>query len=190
MLSWPPSQETGRKCLSEGDIIVALISVPGPIAAARSASRQWCNEWLARFPDHFASRSATAGLAAVALSKATHIGIDVERIDPRLNCDDDLLNLALDPVERAGMRSPSPEAFTRLWTCKESALKAAGVGLALPAATVHVGWQTCKWTTVGFGLRATSAQVCSLASPPGFAAAIATLGAPRSVRIVTQFTMP
>ncbi len=190
MLSWPPSHEDWQDCLSQGDIVVVLTTVSGPIAAARSVSRLQCKGLLEQFPGHLASRSATAGLAAVALSKATRIGVDVERIDPYLVLDAEFLEVALHLAERATIGRRNPAAFHRLWTRKESALKAAGVGLALPPATVHVGWDTEDWSSVGFGARASVASVRSLASPPGFAAAVATLGAPRGVQIVTHFTAP
>lgn len=188
MLSCPPSHDKRQAYLSSGGIIVAMLRVEGPIAAARSVSRQLCADLLGRFPDHLASRSATAGLSVVALSKSTRVGVDVERIDPDLKLDAELLAAALHRDERATVQPHEVERFLQLWTCKESALKAAGVGLALPAATVHVGWNTRVWQAVSFGARASPAHVRSLAAPPGYVAAIATLGVKRDVRHLAQFT--
>lgn len=189
MLSWPPAVGRWAAYLSRGGIAVVLLPVGGPIGAARDASRRLCDELLEKLPRHHASRSATAGMAAVALSKSIRIGVDVERIDPDSSLDPGLLATALHPYELAAMQPLDAGRFLRLWTCKESALKAAGTGLALPAASVHVGWSTGGWTDVDFGGRASPVSARSLASPPGFAAAIATLGAPRDVRIVTHFTI-
>lgn len=174
------------ECLACGDIVVLLATVAGPLADARRAARQVCVDLLDRFPGYRTSRSATAGLAAVAISRFDRIGVDVERFDPHLSLSPELLDAVLNPAERS-MSAATEEvaAFLQVWTCKESVLKAAGVGLALAPSTFHVGCETNDWSAVGFGSRASPAWVRSLTSPPGFAAAIATLGAPRKVRILT-----
>lgn len=181
------SPDDWRASLSRGDIVVFMMPIEGPIGAARDVARQRCGQLLDAHPGHFASRSATPGLAAIALSRSARVGVDVERIDPCWTPDDALIDRALDPAERATIGAHDQAGFLRLWTCKESALKAAGVGLALPAASVHVGWRTDAWRCVDFGARASPAHVRSLAAPPGFAAAIATLDAPRDVCVVTKF---
>lgn len=185
MLSGPPSHDAWRACLKEGDIIVVLMPIEGAIARARDAARRRCTELLDAFPGCFASRSATAGLAAVALAATARVGVDVERIDPRFTPDDELLDMALDPAERATLGRQQRQHFQRLWTCKESALKAAGAGLALRPASVHLGWNTEDWACVDFDARASTVHVRSIASPPDFAAAVATLGAPRGVQVLT-----
>ena len=185
MLSWPPSPDAWRACLKDGDIIVVLMPIEDAIARARDAARRRCAELLEAFPGCFASRSATAGLAAVALEATARIGVDVEHIDPRFTPDDELLEMALDAAERATYARQEQHRFQRLWTCKESALKAAGAGLALLPASVHLGWDTEDWTCVDFDARASTVHVRSIASPPGFAAAVATLGAPRGVQVLT-----
>ena len=252
MLSWPPSPDAWRACLKDGDIIVVLMPIEGAIAQAREVARRRCAELLDAFPGCFASRSATDGLAAVALAATARVGVDVERIDPRFTPDEELLDMALDPAERATLGRQQRQHFQRLWTCKESALKAAGAGLAAVAlaatarvgvdveridprftpdeelldmaldpteratvarhdlhdfqrlwtrkesalkaagaglalrpASVHLGWDTEDWTCVDFDARASTVHVRSIASPPGFAAAVATLGAPRGVQVLT-----
>lgn len=185
MLSWPPSQDAWSSRLTNGDIIVVLLPVEGTVSIAREAGRRRCAEMLAAFPGHFASRSATVGLAAVALAATTRVGVDVERIDPEFALDDDVLDMALDPTERATLARHDLHAFQQLWTRKESALKAAGAGLALRPASVHVGWDAEGWTCVDFEARASSAHVRSIAAPAGFVAAVATLGSPRGLQVLT-----
>lgn len=188
MLNRLAAREDWRACLARGGIAVALTSVDGPVTAARDAGRRNCEALQQLHPGHFVSRSATAGMSAIALSRTHRVGIDIERIDPGVQLDAGLLSAALHPDELAAMASRETAAFLRLWTCKEAALKAAGAGLALRPATVPVGWETGDWTRVDFGSRASAASVRSLACAPGFAAAIATLGVPRDVRIVKHFT--
>lgn len=185
MLAWPPIAQAWHEHLAGGDIVVVLAPVAGPIADARSVSRQICSELLVRFPSHRTSRSATEGLAAAAISKSDHIGVDVEHIDPQFSLSAELLDTVLDPAERSMLATDPVATFHRVWTCKESALKAAGVGLALAPSSVHVGCETDDWKAVDFGSRASPAWVRSLAAPPGFAIAIATLGALRNSRVLT-----
>jgi 4'-phosphopantetheinyl transferase len=70
-------------------------------------------------------------LALVAVTCGREVGIDVERIDP--NCDfESIAREFFTPAEQAALRaSPSHErcsTFFKLWTCKESVLKAMGEG--------------------------------------------------------------
>jgi 4'-phosphopantetheinyl transferase len=79
--------------------------------------------------------SHTDGLAVCALSADLEIGVDVERADRDLRCDD-LADRWLASEERAWLASyPAErrsEAFLRLWTLKEAYVKALGLGLSLP----------------------------------------------------------
>lgn len=79
--------------------------------------------------------SHTDGLAACAITLASDIGIDVERIKPSI----DWVAIApscLTPGELAATRALDPEAqrnrFYQLWTLKEAYAKALGLGLNLP----------------------------------------------------------
>ena len=125
------------------------------------------------------SRSATPGLAAVALCRSAAVGIDVERVRPEL-VDDDLTDLALHPQERAAAGERDPEAFFAIWTRKEAALKALGVGLAIAPDTVIAGHRQFEWIRLAFGA-AGFVRVRSINAPLGFCAAVATLGAATDV---------
>ncbi|MCI0690192.1 MAG: 4'-phosphopantetheinyl transferase superfamily protein, partial [Sporichthyaceae bacterium] len=76
----------------------------------------------------------------IALASAIPVGIDVEQIDPRIDIPN-LLPHVLAEVEAArlpGSNIPDIAAFYRLWTRKESILKATGDGLRVPLHAVAV----------------------------------------------------
>ena len=88
------------------------------------------------------SASHSDGLAVVAVARDRLVGVDLERIRPV----PDVLDLAsrvCSPAEYAGLQSVAEpergEAFLRLWTRKESYVKALGAGLSMPLADVDVG---------------------------------------------------
>lgn len=76
--------------------------------------------------------SRTDGLVAVAFDRRREVGIDVERADSAGFEDFDAV--ALHPGERVATDLDR----VRLWTLKEAALKAAGVGLTVDPRTVQV----------------------------------------------------
>jgi 4'-phosphopantetheinyl transferase len=82
--------------------------------------------------------SHSHGLLAVAMvDGGIEIGVDIERWTPTLLADIDALAAGhFTPVEHAEYRQLSsccrPDAFLRLWTLKESVVKATGIGLMLP----------------------------------------------------------
>lgn len=170
-----------RATLQLGGVAVLLAQVAQDIETARCASRKISAEVERAMAapggtGTYVSRSATAGLAAAALCQRCRVGIDVERIRPEL-IDDDLLRLALHPAEQVGLRQLEAQDFYALWTRKEAVLKALGVGLALPPARfvatgAETGWSRCDVGSYG------SAQVRAMQAPPGFCAAVATLGLP------------
>lgn len=84
--------------------------------------------------------SHTRGLVAVAITEASDIGVDVERVDPkRLGAD--VTERFFAPAECAYLRSLPPEAWTEaayaFWTLKEAYIKAIGLGLACPLDAFH-----------------------------------------------------
>ena len=88
------------------------------------------------------SASHSDGLAGIAVARDRLVGLDLERIRPL----PDLLDLAdrvCSPTEYAGLQSVAEpergEAFLRLWTRKESYVKALGTGLSMPLAELEVG---------------------------------------------------
>lgn len=89
------------------------------------------------------SLSRSAGLAAVAISRAKEVGVDIEAVRPIPNLEE-LAERCMSESELAEHRAGPPDRalgdFFQLWTCKEAALKAAGVGLRLDPRSIHVGF--------------------------------------------------
>jgi 4'-phosphopantetheinyl transferase len=87
---------------------------------------------------HF-NLSHSGGLAALAVSRDTEMGIDVERIRPFT---EDVAERFFAPGEVAALRAlPEGEqldAFYRIWTRKEAFLKATGDGLLRPLDSFEV----------------------------------------------------
>lgn len=88
------------------------------------------------------SASHSDGLAGIAVARDRLVGLDLERIRPV----PDLLDLAdrvCSPTEYAGLQSVAApergEAFLRLWTRKESYVKALGAGLSMPLTEIDIG---------------------------------------------------
>lgn len=79
--------------------------------------------------------SHTPGLIVIAVSASADVGVDVERGDrnPRVL---ELAHRYFSTRELADLRALAPqrqvERFLRLWTLKESYIKACGMGLAIP----------------------------------------------------------
>jgi 4'-phosphopantetheinyl transferase len=83
--------------------------------------------------------SHTPGLAAVAVSRATCVGVDAETID-RSGEHLELADRYFSPEEARSLRALPPELrlwrFLELWTLKEAYAKACGMGLSLPLDSV------------------------------------------------------
>jgi 4'-phosphopantetheinyl transferase len=84
---------------------------------------------------HF-NLSHSGGYAALAVSD-NEVGVDIETIAP---VSDAVAARCFTPPEREWMQrqESGPEAFFRLWTAKESIMKALGLGLSLPPASFSV----------------------------------------------------
>lgn len=84
--------------------------------------------------------SHTRGLVAVAVTEASDVGVDVERVD-RKRLGPDVTERFFAPTECAYLRSLPPEAWTEaayaFWTLKEAYIKAIGLGLACPLDAFH-----------------------------------------------------
>ena len=92
-------------------------------------------------PGVYFSLSHCAGLAACLIA-GTVCGVDAEGIRPLRQR---VLQRAFSPEEQAQVKhSPCPdETFFRLWTLKESYIKATGRGLSFPLAAVPVALDSC-----------------------------------------------
>ncbi|ADB50878.1 4'-phosphopantetheinyl transferase family protein [Conexibacter woesei] len=121
-----------------------------------------------------ASVSHSGDYAAVAVTRAGPVGVDVERIRPL-----DHGALADDvcaPQERDAVTGLS--AFHVLWTRKESALKATGAGLTLPLEEVVVTAPTEPPRLLALpGEQAPAARMADLSPAAGYAAAATVLTA-------------
>ena len=173
----PPATDL-RRHLQRGGLVVVRCATGQPVEPTRQLGRACCARLLAALaedgvpPLRHVSRSATDGLAAVALAQAAPVGVDVERLRLEL-LDDDLSAAALHPSERTA--PCTPERFFALWVRKEAVLKAMGIGLALAPASFAAGPASARWTT----LRPDGARrvrVRSLGATQGVHAAVATLG--------------
>jgi 4'-phosphopantetheinyl transferase len=128
------------------------------------------------------THAGEAGL--VALSRDGAVGVDLEHMERRV----DAVGLALSVFSRAEqielMALPEAErrdAFFRGWTRKEAFIKALGEGLSHPldAFDVHLraGESRCLLATRSAPQSSTPSEVCDVATPRGWYAAVA-MGAP------------
>jgi len=85
--------------------------------------------------------SHSGGVAVIAVTRATAVGIDVEQVDKALEVDQ-LARRVLSETERERLFSVAHgerrRAFLRLWTHKEAYVKARGEGLGAPLAEIEV----------------------------------------------------
>jgi 4'-phosphopantetheinyl transferase len=85
------------------------------------------------------SLSHTRGAVACAVGQGVEIGIDVETIDQSLEVDA-LAEVCLAPCERVALAQERPSqrsaTFVELWTLKEAYVKAIGLGLSSPLASL------------------------------------------------------
>ncbi|MEI6756849.1 MAG: 4'-phosphopantetheinyl transferase superfamily protein [Chlorobium sp.] len=86
--------------------------------------------------------SHTAGMVAVAISKAGKVGVDVEAVDRKMMPQHDVSAFGMSHEEKTELASLSePErsdAFFDLWTAREAVAKADGRGLSLPFSLIRI----------------------------------------------------
>jgi 4'-phosphopantetheinyl transferase len=87
----------------------------------------------------YANISHTRGWAAVALTSAAEVGVDIEAVRPVPDLRE-LAAVVLAPAERMALAAATDPVglFFRLWTRKEALIKALGVGLAAPLTQIDV----------------------------------------------------
>jgi 4'-phosphopantetheinyl transferase len=133
-------------------------------------------------PDLHFSVSHSGSCVVVAVRAGSPVGVDVEEVGRFGPAElDELAGATLAPEERdqlarrpAAGRAP---AFTTYWTRKEAVLKATGQGLGAPLGDLVVSApseapRVLRWTGAG------PVWLRDLPAPPGFAGALAGLGAP------------
>ncbi len=126
-----------------------------------------------------ASISHSGEWVVAALTRAGPIGVDVEQV---VDLDAaSLLDTVLSTEE--SLDDATTEDFFRLWTRKESLLKATGEGLALPMSEVVVSGAHEPPRLLRLGALADpEARMWDLSPAPGYAAALAALGPVATLR--------
>lgn len=106
--------------------------------------------YLAAHPDIRVSVAHTRGLAAVVVARGQPVGIDVEALDRFVGRSPPAVERWLTAAEREGVphdATASSRRLLELWTAKEAAVKAAGVGLSVPLRDLAVIGNTIRWST-------------------------------------------
>lgn len=119
----------------------------------------------------FFNLSHTEGLLLVAIANGMEVGVDVEKVRP-IEGVGSLAARYFSAHERAAMDN-SLESFFRLWTCRESALKAFGTGIS-------AGWTTVRFVDRSRDLTeaigpSQSCHIRHFAPRAGYVASIAAL---------------
>lgn len=148
-------EEDRARCLCAGFALDTALSTVGLREKdVRFGTGEHGKPLLIDHPEHHFSVSHSGEYAVCVLSSAP-VGVDVERIRPL-----SALSLAeryFADEEQAWLRClPEQErqiAFFRLWTAKESVLKALGTGLSRPLNTVPITVGDPLTTVEGFALR-------------------------------------
>ena len=171
-------------------VVGAMLRVDGRTLAFRATCRQ-CGgphgkpelSWPAA-PLRL-SISHSGDWCVVAVARAVEVGVDVEQIALRGS---ELPVRALSSTERAIVDDIAPTdrtaAFIRYWTRKEALLKATGDGLAVDPARITLSAPDrpaamIRWDAAGAPVA--EPHLADLTAPPGYAAALASLG--RRLRI-------
>ena len=119
---------------------------------------------------HF-NLSHTDGLMLAAVSSSLEVGIDVEKVRP-VPAAAQLARRYFTAGERAAM-ADEPATFLRLWTCRESVLKAIGCGIAAGWDSVRILLRASDTAdAIGLGCHC---RVRLFTPSPGYVAAIAAI---------------
>jgi 4'-phosphopantetheinyl transferase len=163
-----------QRHIDDGGIAVLWAATGTGVEGARKTARALSAYLVARLGADalHVSRSATCGLAGVAVARGVSIGLDAERLRPD-RVDDSMKDTALHPSERA--RGCTTRDFYDLWVRKEAALKALGVGLAIAPGSFAINPASQDWLPFNPD-GSCVVRVRSLWAPTGFRAAVATLG--------------
>jgi len=134
------------------------------------------------------SHSGDRGL--LGLTVGQEVGVDIEAIKENIECDK-LAERFFSADERESLRGlvgeKQKQAFFRCWTCKESFLKAQGVGLSRSLGSFDIDLVAKKVRLAGTRPDASEASRWSLfeiEAAPGYAAAVCVEGSIGAIRIV------
>ena len=136
---------------------------------------------------HF-NLSHSAGLAAVAVTRAGPVGVDVERVR-ELDDMDSLVRRFFAPAERAALEACPPahraRAFFTIWTRKEAYIKAVGTGLGLRLSSFAVSLTPdARLLSIdGDSARARKWTLVDLSPDAAYAGAVAIELGERSLRV-------
>ncbi|MDM4718647.1 4'-phosphopantetheinyl transferase superfamily protein [Micromonospora sp. WMMA1363] len=142
--------------------------------------------WSPAAPARF-SVSHSGRWCVIAVARGTEVGVDVERIGLRR---DTIPLRALASEERKALVSHDEAdrlpVFVRYWTRKEALLKATGDGLMVDPAAIMVTRPDqpaglLRWAAEP--APPATPHLADLAAPPGYAAALASLGRPLAASI-------
>lgn len=120
--------------------------------------------------------SHSGDFAAIAITRTGPIGVDIEQVKPDL-VSKQLAGTVLDESEISWLAQHSPEqrngAFYRLWTIKESVLKAVGLGFSLDPRRLHSMITPENIEVWLDASRSRAWRVVEPAAPEGYRAAVA-----------------
>ncbi|MGO9958826.1 MAG: 4'-phosphopantetheinyl transferase family protein [Solirubrobacteraceae bacterium] len=120
-------------------LLAARLAVPA--ASLRFAYGRYGKPWLPNHPQLGFNVAHTAGLAVIALSGRGPVGVDVERLDPRVPIDA-LAERWFSPAEATALAQLNSDdrrrGFFHGWARKEAFLKALGSGLSRDLASFSV----------------------------------------------------
>jgi 4'-phosphopantetheinyl transferase len=131
----------------------------------------------------------SGALAAIALARGRRVGIDVESHAHRAGTAD-LVPTIMGPREQAMFRTLHGEAFTSAffdcWTRKEAIVKATGIGISYPVATLDIpmldGIQDLELPVAESAMW----RVVTLSPIAGYSMSVALMGAGGEVRIANH----
>lgn len=129
--------------LTRGVLGIALAQAPSTLRFVNGERGRPELLWPEAEPRIRFNLSHTRGLVACAVTTQVDVGVDVEKLDRRVDIDR-LAPSAFSDAEREALGrlqgDDRRQRFFELWTLKEAYIKAVGMGLALPltAITLHL----------------------------------------------------